>query len=127
MQPPADLIQFGLAPEDEIDQIIELAKERGFKRAAVVTPVGENYTRLRARFQTRWEETGGSVVTRSVFGPEEDFSSVVKNLLAIDAIVLPIVLTLCCLLYCLLDCLLHCLLYFDPSVSCSAGLCFRES
>ena len=84
-QPPVDLIQFGLAPEDEIDQIIELAEERGFKRAAVVTPVDENYTRLRATFQTRWEETGGSVVTRSVFGPEEDFSSVVKNLLAIDA------------------------------------------
>jgi len=79
------LVQFGLAPEDEIEQIIALAKQRGFNRAAVITPEGENYTRLRATFQARWEQHGGSVVARSVFGPEEDFSAVVKNLLAIDA------------------------------------------
>ena len=82
---PSDLVQFGLAPENEIEQIIALARQRGFKRAAVITPEGDNYTRLRATFQSRWEQSGGSVVARSVFGPEEDFSAVVKNLLAIDA------------------------------------------
>ena len=64
---PSDLVQFGLAPENEIEQIIALARQRGFKRAAVITPEGDNYTRLRATFQSRWEQSGGSVVARSRF------------------------------------------------------------
>ncbi len=80
-----DIIQFGLAPEDEINQIINLAKERNFERAAVVTPEDSNYVRLSEEFRSRWEAVGGDVVTQRTFGNNDDFSAVVKGLLAIDA------------------------------------------
>lgn len=79
------LVQFGLAPEDEIDQIISLARGRGFTRAAVVTPEGENYLRLSEEFRSRWQTQGGDVVAQRSFGSNDDYSAVVKGLLAIDA------------------------------------------
>ncbi len=82
---PPELAQFGLAPEDEIDQLVALAAERGYTRAAVIVPEGESYTRLQEEFQTRWTEAGGLVVAQQRLVREEDYTEVTKRLLAIDA------------------------------------------
>ena len=79
------LNQFGLAPEDEIERLVSAASSRGFTRAAIVTPAGDNYSRLSNEFSSRWEARGGAVVAQRNFITEEDYSDVVKGLLAVDA------------------------------------------
>lgn len=81
----SSVTQFGLAPEDEIDQVVALVEDNGFRRAAVVTPEGESYSRLSNEFTSRWAATGGSVVSQTTFGENDDYSTVIKGLLAIDA------------------------------------------
>lgn len=85
VSPPAGLAQFGLAPEDEIDQLVTLARERGFSRAAVIVPEGESYARLQDEFRSRWNAAGGQVVAEERLGRDEDYTEVTKRLLAIDA------------------------------------------
>lgn len=82
---PSELAQFGLAPEDEIDQLVTLARERGLSRAAVIVPEGESYARLQDEFRIRWNEVGGQVVAEERLRLDEDYTEVTKRLLAIDA------------------------------------------
>lgn len=81
----AGLFQFGLAPEDEIDEISNLAWLAGYRNAAVVTPTGPDYVRLEQEFDSAWRERGGDVIDRIVYGSETELALTVKRLLAIDA------------------------------------------
>ena len=82
---PQNLYQFGLAPADEISQVLDLAWARGYRRAALIAPDASDYRRLRSAFSVDWQNRGGSVVSLSTYGETNDYSIVIKNLLAIDA------------------------------------------
>jgi len=82
---PHNLYQFGLAPADEISQVLDLAWARGYRRAALIAPDASDYRRLRSAFSVDWQNRGGSVVSLSTYGETNDYSIVIKNLLAIDA------------------------------------------
>lgn len=82
---PANLFQFGLAPEDEMEQAARLAWNAGYRTAAIVAPQTEDYVRLRTGFAAIWERQGGTVVSQAGFTGESDYSEVVKRLMAIDA------------------------------------------
>jgi hypothetical protein len=57
----AHLYQFGLAPEDEVDQVAQQAWLDGRTRAYVVAATGEWWERVVQTFRTQWENLGGTV------------------------------------------------------------------
>ena len=80
-----NLYQFGLAPEDDIEQLSNLAWQAGHRNAAIVTPQSSDYVRLRELFANKWESQGGSVVSETTFAETTDYSETVKRLIAIDS------------------------------------------
>ncbi len=85
--PPGEgqLFQFALAPEDEIDAIIDLAWQAGHRSAAAIYPANEVFQRLRDIFIERWQARGGELVATVAYADPTDFSDVVKSVLDIDA------------------------------------------
>ena len=79
------LYQFGLAPEDEIAQAIDLAWDAGHRNAAVITPRSESYMRLQSIFSELWSARGGNLVSQASFGGDGDYVDVIKRLMAIDS------------------------------------------
>lgn len=80
--PPANLYQFGLAPEDEARQAAERAWLEGHSRALVLTPDGEWGARVYRAFSDYLEQLGGIIVEAQTYPPEEvDFSAPVRDLL----------------------------------------------
>ncbi len=77
--------QFGLAPEDEIEQAVSLAWQAGHRNAAIITPASADYERLQQAFANIWRSRGGNVVSASTFGGATDYADVIKRLMAIDS------------------------------------------
>lgn len=77
--------QFGLAPEDEIRQVADLARAAGLTNAAIIAPAGNDYLRLQDAFSGYWQSLGGEVVSRATFSGDNEFPQVIKHLLGIDA------------------------------------------
>ena len=80
-----NLFQFGLAPEDEISQIVNLAWESGHRNAAVLMPDTSDYGRLQNFFIESWKDKGGQVVASTNFFGDSDYADVIKHLMAIDS------------------------------------------
>lgn len=79
------LYQFGLAPEDEIAQAIDLAWDAGHRNAAIITPQSENYLRFQSVFADLWSAKGGKLVSQASFSGDSDYVDVIKRLIAIDS------------------------------------------
>lgn len=80
------LIQFGLSPEDEAQQIAERAFADGHKNALVVTPEGDWGQRLYQAFVDRFEQLGGSVLEHVNYqSTSSDYRKPVKQMLNIDS------------------------------------------
>ena len=80
-----NLTQFGLAPEDEIEQAVELAWQAGHRNAAIITPQSNDYQRLQQAFANNWTSRGGNLVSQSTFSGDNDYAAVIKRLIAIDS------------------------------------------
>ena len=80
-----NLFQFGLAPEDEILQIVNLAWQSGHRNAAVIMPNTPDYSRLQNFFIESWQDRGGQVVSSTNFFGGSDYADVIKRLMAIDS------------------------------------------
>jgi hypothetical protein len=80
---PANLYQFGLAPEDEIRQAVHLAWLAGHRVATVMTPAGEDYRRVRDTFEDEWRVLGGDVVANASFA-NTSYSEVIRQMMDID-------------------------------------------
>ena len=79
------LFQFALAPEDEIDAVIDLAWRAGHRNAAAIYPANDVFLRLQNIFAERWRARGGGFVSRAAYLGAGDFTDVVKSVLDIDA------------------------------------------
>ncbi|MET0066119.1 MAG: penicillin-binding protein activator [Candidatus Thiodiazotropha sp.] len=80
-----NLIQFGLAPEDEAEQIAERAWLEGHRSALILTPSNDWGKRLADSFRNRWIRLGGQVVEQQVYNPtDNDFSVPIRMLLNIN-------------------------------------------
>lgn len=80
-----NLTQFGLAPEDEIEQAVDLAWQAGHRNAAIITPQSSDYQRLQQVFADSWTGRGGNLVSQSTFSGNNDYADVIKRLMAIDS------------------------------------------
>jgi len=80
---PSNLIQFGLSPEDEANQVAKLAHQQGLSRMGLLFPNSATGDRTAHAFAQAWEELGGVVVDQHAYG--QDASEAVSRLLKVDA------------------------------------------
>ena len=81
---PESLFQFGLAPEDEAEEIAERAWADGLRHALVMIPEGNWGERILQAFRTRWEELGGTINEAHFYG-KGNLNGDVGSLLNIDS------------------------------------------
>ncbi len=80
------LIQFGLSPEDEAEQVAEMALSDGHALALVITPDNPWGQRIADAFEQRWIELGGGILEHTTFSStEKNYAASVKELLNIDS------------------------------------------
>jgi outer membrane PBP1 activator LpoA protein len=80
-----NLYQFGLAPEDEAEQVAERAWLDGHQQALILTPSSNWGRRIGERFRQRWEMLGGRVLEYQHYNASEnDFSQPIRSLLNIN-------------------------------------------
>lgn len=79
------LVQLSLAPEDEAEQLTELAYGSGARSALIVSPRGEWGDKVSAAAQRRWKKLGGAIVSSAAYGDQEDYSEAVKTALGLSA------------------------------------------
>ncbi len=77
-----NLYQFGLRPEDEAEQIADIALAHGRYHALVLVPDTEWGYRLQRAFSQRFEKLGGHVVGSAIYPAQKsDYSPAITNLL----------------------------------------------
>ena len=77
-----NLYQFGLRPEDEAEQIADLALAQDKHHAIVLVPDTDWGYRLQRAFTKRFEALGGHVVGTTTYpAKKNDYSAAIKNLL----------------------------------------------
>ncbi|MDJ0805554.1 MAG: penicillin-binding protein activator [Gammaproteobacteria bacterium] len=83
--PTPNLFQFGLAPEDEAEQVAERAWLDGHTKALALTPRNSWGNRLLHSFRNRWESLGGYLLEHQTYDAKEnDFSRPIRLLLNTD-------------------------------------------
>jgi outer membrane PBP1 activator LpoA protein len=81
-QPPANLFQYSLSPEDEARQVAIWAASRGLGRPGVLYPDSARGERLFRAFESLWMTLGRGPVRAEVYRPaQNDFSEPVERLL----------------------------------------------
>jgi len=84
-EPSLNLYQFGLRPEDEAEQIADLALAEGRNLAVTLVPDSEWGARLQLAFSERFEALGGRVVGSEIYpSKKNDYSNSIKKLLNLN-------------------------------------------
>jgi len=79
------LYQFGLAPEQEAQQVAERAWLDGHNQALMITPDSEWGERVAQAFASHWEKLGGTLMKQQTYpGDKNDFSVQIQALLELD-------------------------------------------
>lgn len=60
--------QYGLAPEDEGEDLANRAWHDGHRRMAYIVPGSDIGTRIKTSFEKKWAELGGSLVNAATYG-----------------------------------------------------------
>lgn len=82
---PANLFQFGLAPEDEAQQAAERAWLDGHNQALLITPDSLWGNRIASTFSETWSQLGGVIVETTSYAPNtNNFSGPLQKVLNID-------------------------------------------
>ncbi len=81
-----NLYQFGLSPEDEVEQSAASAWLDGHRTALILSPSSNFGHRLASHFADYWKSLGGEVLEAQSYPPKEsDFSAPIKQLLNLDS------------------------------------------
>ena len=78
------LFQLGLAPQDEIIEVINLAWQNGHRTAAILMPDSGDYQELQKFFEQSWTQKGGRIASTVNFREDGNYAEIVKKLVAID-------------------------------------------
>jgi len=79
-----DLYQFGLAPEDEMNQVAERAFLDGKKKVLALYPDSDWGIRNYETFTNNWSRLGGTVVNSASYSSQKSYADLVKALLTVD-------------------------------------------
>jgi uncharacterized protein len=82
-QAPTNMFQFGLAPQDEAQQIADIAFLENHRKALIIAPEGEWGKKVSQSFIQRWQQLEGEVITESIFSGQRDYSSSMKQALTL--------------------------------------------
>lgn len=81
-----NLLQFGLAPEDDAIAAAHFARSRGYQRALVLGPQSAWGERVTEAFRQAWQQQNGELVQLVRYNEREnDFSTELTPMLGIDA------------------------------------------
>lgn len=80
-----DLYQFGLAPEDESEQVAGQVIQEDRQQALIIAPDTDWGRRNFDAFTERFTREGGVVVDYAFFSEQRDYSDLVKDLLNVDS------------------------------------------
>lgn len=83
--PNPDLFQFGLAPEDEVIQLVDQASREGYRHSLVIAPDTEWGNRNLETFKSHWEKSGGTLAGYTIYDKPEDYSQQIKELLKVNS------------------------------------------
>jgi outer membrane PBP1 activator LpoA protein len=84
-EPPQRLIQFGLSPQDEAQQIADIAFLANHRQALIISPSGEWGDKVSQSFVARWEQLGGKVGAHSIYSSQPDYSRSIKQALSLQS------------------------------------------
>ena len=85
VDPPRNLFQFGLIPEDEAAATARRLIEENRLRALLFTPEGDRGDRVSRRFTAQYTEQGGTVLAENRFDSQQkDFSDAIQSALGLD-------------------------------------------
>lgn len=79
------LVQLSLTPEDDAEDLAELAFGSGARRAVIISPTGDWGSKVDAALRARWTALGGSVASSVTYDHYEEYSGSVKSTLSLDA------------------------------------------
>ncbi len=77
--PPANLYQFGLAPEDETAELAQLIARDGKRNVLIIADASEANSREAQAFLQRWQSLGGHIAGTAVFRTQQDLSPAIRN------------------------------------------------
>lgn len=80
---PAQLFQFGLAPEDEASQIARSGAQQHFHHALIIAPEAEQHSRELQAFTQQWLQDGGDIIGTALFRNPQSLSLAIKTALNI--------------------------------------------
>lgn len=81
--PPANLYQFGLAPEDETAELAQLIARDGKRNVLIIADADESNSKELQAFLQRWQSLGGHVAGTALFRGQSDLSLAIRNALNI--------------------------------------------
>jgi len=79
----ANLYQFGLAPQDEAQQVALKGWQDGHRRVLIFAPASAWGKEVADSFQQQWQQQGGVVAARYDYPAKADFPSLVRGALGI--------------------------------------------
>ena len=81
--PPANLYQFGLAPEDEASEISRMAAQQKYKHAVVIADEDDRRSRELQTFTQSWQQSGGDITATAFYRDAQSMSQTIKTALNI--------------------------------------------
>ena len=75
------LYQFGLHPDDELEQLVNAADQYRWQNALLLRPASDWSEKMAERFAKLWAERNGVIVAEGVYMGERDISRVVEQTL----------------------------------------------
>jgi len=79
------LVQMSLAPEDEAEQLAELAYGGGARHVLLVRPAGAWGDKMEAALKRHWQAMGGEIIAKATYASPEGYSDSIKQSLNLEA------------------------------------------
>jgi len=80
---PVKVYQFGLSPDDEINQIIHKLRKKGVRKIATILPENKWGEKIYQYIQTSWSNKNGILIYSAFYNNQKSLSKMVANLLSI--------------------------------------------
>ncbi|MDP3705029.1 MAG: penicillin-binding protein activator [Legionellaceae bacterium] len=77
--------QFGLSPSNEARQVAAKARKNGYSHALIIAPSGSWGDDVVNAFAVQWRAGGGQVVETLHYGPQDELTSAIRNMLHVSA------------------------------------------
>ena len=85
MPPPINVVQFGLAAEDEAVQLAQTAINQNYRKALIIQSNADWSRRAGEAFSQKWQENGGIVLSNTTLSNRDNYSVEIENSLLLPA------------------------------------------